>query len=296
MNVNEAAQLLGFPRDQIVIAIKQGFSINSTTPIKLQALQIGKDFDIRDEDLDHFIDKIYENQPDRRIPTIVRRELLVESAHRCAICSETSSLEFHHIIEYSQIKHHDPKHMIVLCATCHGRCTVGDIDRQSVYIYKKRIQKLIPIEDATFPARFSWEELGVLITEVHKIINIQKPTNISKEDFLVIDIERKNELNKMSIAYYEFMRDNHQQYFGRIEEFLREPANDKYASLYYEIVDELNAKILAKRDQFYGFQEIMIEVLDSASANININKRTLNIFFSFTYFKCDVGRKYASTN
>jgi hypothetical protein len=296
MNINEAAQLLCLPRDQVVTAINTGITLGSSDPAKLIALTIGNEYDILEEDLDCFITQLHENEPKRQIPTKIRRTLLVEATHRCAICSGTSSLDFHHIIEYSQINHHDPIHMIVLCANCHRRCTIGEIDQKAVYEYKKAIQKLRSNDQADFPARFSWEELGKLIIEVHKAVNNQNPTNKSKGDFFVIEIEKKNEINKMSASYYEFMRDNHQVYFGRIEKFLREPANEKFTSLYYEIVDELNAKISVDRNEFIGFEKIMIEILDSANTKLNINKLTLNIFLSFTYFKCDVGRKYAPTN
>jgi hypothetical protein len=92
------------------------------------------------------------------------------------------------------------------------------------------------------------------------------------------------------------MLEHHQQYFGRIEQFLREPANEKFAGLYYEIVDELNAKIAAERDKFDKFEDMMISIRDTAKARLNGNVMTLNILLSFTYFKCDVGRKNASTN
>ncbi|MBN2267244.1 MAG: HNH endonuclease [Candidatus Babeliaceae bacterium] len=293
MKINEAAQFLCWSRDQVKAAIETGIEKRpGSLSVKLKALTIGKEYDICDEELDKFIGEFYSDEPKRNIPTDIRRKLLVEARYRCAVCSGTSSLEFHHIIEYSEIAHHDPQHMVVLCATCHNRCTKGEIDALAQREFKKRLQLLYPPVD-DFPARFSWGDLRKLIIEMHELMSIENPSSSSKSDFLVIDIEKKNELNKMSPEYYEFMRDNHQPYFGRIEEFLRNPANEKIANLYYEIVDELNSKIAAERDRFDGFENVMVEIRDSAKTRLVDNPRTLNVLLSFTYFKCDVGRKNA---
>jgi hypothetical protein len=300
MNLNEAAQFLLLPREQIKIAIQDGIKPSAKSSlIQLKALPLGTDYDIDDSELDAFIKAFFEDEPKRQIPTAIRRKLLVEARHRCAICGEPSPLEFHHIIEYSKYAHHDPKHMIVLCGNCHGRCTFGDIDTGAQVVYKQKLATKYIDNDDEFPARFAWDDLKELISEVHDLVMTgEKPISNSKNDFVVIGLDEKNELNRMSETYFEFMRDTHQQYFGRIEKFLREPINEHYANLYYDIVDELNAKIASERGRFDKFEEILIEIKDSSKSRMNGHGhgKILNILLSFTYFKCDVGRKNASTD
>jgi hypothetical protein len=291
MRINEVAQLLCWQRDQIKQAIMPGIMCPGVQEIvKLQAVKLGTDYDVSDQELDFFINSFYQNEPKRQIPTNTRRQLLVESRHRCVVCQETSSLDFHHIIEFSELKHHDPTHMIVLCAVCHRRCTTGEIDVKAQYNYKAKIQSLFPLDENEFPARFSWENLSEIINEIHNSLDIKLPSTNSKNDFSLIEIEHKNQINRMGQNYFEFIRDNHQPYFGKIENFLRDPSNEKIAKLYYEMIDELNSKIAAGREKFESFEEILIQIRDTAKPKIS-DKRTLNILLSFTYFKCDIGRK-----
>ena len=80
----------------------------------------------------------------RSIPADIKRDLLVEAGHRCAIftCHTVTPLEAHHILPWSEHKRHDPDHMIVLCSNCHGRAHKGEIDRKSLYTYKERLRSL----------------------------------------------------------------------------------------------------------------------------------------------------------
>ncbi|WP_407674439.1 HNH endonuclease [Nonomuraea glycinis] len=77
------------------------------------------------------------------IPAALKRELLVEAGHRCAIptCRAPAPLEFEHIEEWAKVKRHDFANMIVLCANCHGRKGSGpnQIDRKSLHQYKANL-------------------------------------------------------------------------------------------------------------------------------------------------------------
>jgi len=75
------------------------------------------------------------------------------------------------------------------------------------------------------------------------------------------------------------MRDHHEPYFGRIEEFLKSPINREIADLYHEVVDELRSKIAVDQDKFKSFEEILVLILDSAKENPDLRsrRRTLNI-------------------
>ena len=53
------------------------------------------------------------------VPPNIKRQLLLETGYRCAICGERFPLEFHHIVPFAEVREHLPGRMIVLCANCH---------------------------------------------------------------------------------------------------------------------------------------------------------------------------------
>ncbi|MEV4320990.1 HNH endonuclease signature motif containing protein [Microbispora rosea] len=85
-----------------------------------------------------------EGRPD--IPAQLKRDLLVEAGHRCAIptCRVDRPLEFEHIEDWAKVKKHEFGNMIVLCANCHGRKGngPGQIDRKSLRQYKANLALL----------------------------------------------------------------------------------------------------------------------------------------------------------
>lgn len=79
------------------------------------------------------------------IPTAIRREVLVEAGHRCAIptCRQTP-VELAHIVPWAQVKEHTFDNLIALCPTCHARYDAprSDIDRRAMERYKANLSVL----------------------------------------------------------------------------------------------------------------------------------------------------------
>lgn len=75
------------------------------------------------------------------IPRPLRRAVLVEAGHRCAVptCRQTSGLEVHHIDNWAKVQVHELENLILLCAVCHSRATKGEIDRLSMRAYKQNL-------------------------------------------------------------------------------------------------------------------------------------------------------------
>ena len=71
------------------------------------------------------------------LPRHLRRDLLVEAGHRCAIptCRATP-VELAHIVPWSRTRKHDFANMIALCPNCHTRFDNGEIDRTAMFLYK----------------------------------------------------------------------------------------------------------------------------------------------------------------
>lgn len=81
------------------------------------------------------------DRPD--IPTHLRRQVLVEAGHRCAIptCRQTP-VELAHIIPWAKCQKHEFENLIALCPTCHTRFDRGDIDKRSIEMYKQNLSLL----------------------------------------------------------------------------------------------------------------------------------------------------------
>jgi hypothetical protein len=71
------------------------------------------------------------------IPADIRRRVLVEAGHRCAIPTcRYIEVDVHHIIPWAQCHAHEYDNLIALCSNCHRRADRGDIDRKSLRLYK----------------------------------------------------------------------------------------------------------------------------------------------------------------
>ena len=74
------------------------------------------------------------------IPRKLKRKILIESGHRCAIptCRQVP-VEIAHIEPWSKVKEHTFENLIALCPTCHTRFDRGEIDKQSMIQYKSNL-------------------------------------------------------------------------------------------------------------------------------------------------------------
>jgi len=77
------------------------------------------------------------------IPAELKRAVLIEAGHRCAIptCRQTT-LNVHHIVPWEKVKEHTFENLIALCANCHQRVHNNEIDRKSLRIYKSNLSIL----------------------------------------------------------------------------------------------------------------------------------------------------------
>lgn len=75
------------------------------------------------------------------IPEELRRSVLVEAGHRCAIqtCLHAADIDVHHIVPWAASKEHVFDNLIALCPNCHRRADAAEIDRKSLRLYKTRL-------------------------------------------------------------------------------------------------------------------------------------------------------------
>jgi hypothetical protein len=99
------------------------------------------------------------------IPSDLKRRVLTEAGHRCAIptCRSTP-VEIAHITPWSAIKEHTYENLVALCPTCHTRFDKGEIDRKAMVHYKKT---LIHLNNSTRLLRA--QQLDAYIAYSHSI-------------------------------------------------------------------------------------------------------------------------------
>lgn len=302
MNLNEVARLLSWRREDVQDAITTGVKVPGTTEIvKLVASAVGDADEISDDDLNAFIARFEAAEPGRHPPTGVRRELLVESGHQCAVCRSDGPLQYHHIIEWSRLKHHDPQHMLPVCGTCHDKCGLGMIDAKAQRQYKAKVQQRRAAaafaESDRGPIRFFWSDIADIIGAIHASVpsTLDANDSPSKFDLTAIDVEDKNTLNGLSDAYFEMMKAEQEPHFQKISDFLGAPENAKHLALYHDVVDDLRSQIAMHGSAYACFDEILRQLYEatvSASPELfKSQRRLLNVFFSFMYFTCDIGKK-----
>jgi hypothetical protein len=75
------------------------------------------------------------------IPAELKRRVLVEAGHRCAISTcRYIDVDIHHIEPWEKCQTHDYENLIALCPNCHRRADNGEIDRKSLRIYKANLR------------------------------------------------------------------------------------------------------------------------------------------------------------
>ncbi len=75
------------------------------------------------------------------VPSDLRRRVLVEAGHRCAIptCRHIE-VDVHHIVPWAQCQAHKYDNLIAICPNCHRRADRGEIDRKSLRLYKLNLR------------------------------------------------------------------------------------------------------------------------------------------------------------
>lgn len=74
------------------------------------------------------------------IPAELRRTVLLEAGHRCAVPTcQHPQVDLHHIIPWSEVREHRFDNLVALCPNCHRRAGRGQIDRKALLRYKLRL-------------------------------------------------------------------------------------------------------------------------------------------------------------
>ncbi len=73
-----------------------------------------------------------------KIPVPVKRKVLHECCHRCAVCGFGLSIEIAHIIPWFETEDHRAENLIALCANCHEMAHNQNWKKRDYEVYKKK--------------------------------------------------------------------------------------------------------------------------------------------------------------
>lgn len=152
---------------------------------------------------------------------------------------------------------------------------------------------------ARFEQRFELQtfDLVEIINGFHDTLGkpLERPKGLST--FSHIPKPKKNKINHLSQAYYDYMQRDSLPYFSEIEAFFKNPRNEDYRFLYEDSADEIKGKIIAHKSSFDNFDQALVHVADvvsDAHESLKRKKRFIRIFLHYMYFTCDIGQNVTS--
>ena len=100
------------------------------------------------------------------IPADIKRQVLMEAGHRCAIptCRHPTT-EIAHIEPWAKVQEHKFENLIALCPNCHTRYDNKEIDRKSMVQYKASLRNAQPTN--SHKSRYLSDEDTELGTAIH---------------------------------------------------------------------------------------------------------------------------------
>lgn len=178
-----------------------------------------------------------------------------------------------------------------------------ELDVENVVIGEERIQKWLHdypsivnknnLSRLLLPLEFYEEDLKTLITRFSTIdFDGEELQEITRNNDR-IPISEKNDLNKLSQDYFNGIFKKSMNDFSKIETFIKNPKNKEIQNFYDNTIDDIQSKILVKRNEFSTFQEIIEYLYDFVfqkhSDELKNDRRLIRTFLHYMYSHCDIG-------
>ena len=145
------------------------------------------------------------------------------------------------------------------------------------------------------PLEFDEEDIKEVVLAISYTIKSSSSGTSSEEDFIKIDLERKNKINDLSSEYFNGSIKPNFENFGNIESFFKDPINVEIREVYDDIIDELRAQISINRNDYPSFQEIIEDICKKVTHvykdELKGNKKLVRMLLHYMYCGCDIGKK-----
>lgn len=158
------------------------------------------------------------------------------------------------------------------------------------------IVKEAKLQDLLRPLQFDESDLKNVIEAFHKYLPSSDTLDKNVVDFRYVEMEKKNELNKLSKDYFDNVMQRHYSHFESIRSFLKDPINKPLKEQFDDLVDELNAKITIYQNEYFAFERLLDELYDYVISNNKEffgsgRKRLVRVFINYMYCNCFIGKK-----
>jgi hypothetical protein len=173
-------------------------------------------------------------------------------------------------------------------------CLIGD-ERIQLWLKEyPEIAKALDLNKLFIPFEFYEKDLKEIVIKFSEIKADLRRTAKRKQDQLkYIDKTVKNELNKLSKDYFDFIKKNSLAYFYKIEAFLKNPVNKKYKTFYDNTILDLNETVIVRRAEYHKFDEVLKEiynyVMKHNSQELKEKRNLVRVFLHYMYWICDIG-------
>ena len=134
-------------------------------------------------------------------------------------------------------------------------------------------------------------------TDLKDIVEAFSKLDIKKGDLPDIpgdrDIDRKNEINKLSKAYFDEVIKRNMPYFEQIQQFLSNPINKEILQKYENIIDDINEEITIHREEYDEFEIILnhlYKLIIGRFPELNDRRSLVRAFMHYMYYTCDIGK------
>lgn len=105
-----------------------------------------------------------------------------------------------------------------------------------------------------------------------------------------LSYEEKNKLNAVDDDIANYLRKRYLEYTSKLEQFLADPINQKYAEKYENIIDALQRKIIIYQKDGEDFSKILDKLFDILDGRITKNKKLGRAIIFYMYWNCDIGK------
>tara|TARA_R110000851_G_scaffold153720_1_gene295763 strand:- start:2871 stop:3821 length:951 start_codon:yes stop_codon:yes gene_type:complete len=147
------------------------------------------------------------------------------------------------------------------------------------------------------PINFTPDDIREVVSEFYEQRDLVGQAFDSQHDLSYYPgIETKNEINRLSVRYFEYIRTDSLPRFSQIELFLKNPRNKDFRDKYHAVADELKSQLIVHRDSFENFDEALEHVYQliherSPDLRVASHRRLVKIFVHYMYCDCDIGEK-----
>ncbi len=103
----------------------------------------------------------------------------------------------------------------------------------------------------------------------------------------------KNNLNNLSEAYFEYIKESSLSYFREIDNFLSDPKNVSLKKSYLNSADEIQSKVTIHRGDYEKFEELfelIYDIILEKCPELVERQRVVNLFLHHMYWNCKIGR------